>query len=65
MAKIKALICTFVFAYAKSRSSRDAAHMIKTQYEPKILTLSYGLLHYANTPMQYTAIFHYCKNVDF
>ena len=22
-------------------------------------------LHYANTPMQYTAIFHSCKNVHF
>ena len=22
-------------------------------------------LHYANTPMQYTAIFHGCKNVNF
>ena len=24
-----------------------------------------ALLHYANTPMQYTAIFHGCKNVHF
>ena len=24
-----------------------------------------GSLHYANTPMQYTAIFHGCKNVNF
>ena len=23
------------------------------------------LFHYANTPMQYTAIFHGCKNVNF
>ena len=23
------------------------------------------LSHYANTPMQYTAIFHGCKNVNF
>ena len=23
------------------------------------------LKHYANTPMQYTAIFHVCKNVNF
>ena len=23
------------------------------------------LVHYANTPMQYTAIFHGCKNVNF
>ena len=22
-------------------------------------------IHYANTPMQYTAIFHGCKNVNF
>ena len=24
-----------------------------------------ALLHYANTPMQYIAIFHGCKNVNF
>ena len=45
MAKTKALIscavtvqliCTFVFAYAKSWSSHDAAHLIKAHHEPFI-----------------------------
>ena len=32
---------------------------------PKKETLRCSLRHYANTPMQYTAIFHGCKNVNF
>ena len=46
MAKTKALIscaitaqliCTFVFAYAKSRFSHEAAHMYETEYSGIIL----------------------------
>ena len=27
--------------------------------------VSFGTVHYANTPMQYITIFHGCKNVHF
>ena len=30
-----------------------------------VLLLQRSVMHYANTPMQYTAIFHGCKNVHF
>ena len=29
------------------------------------VSMTFQLMHYANTPMQYTAIFHGCKNVHF
>ena len=31
----------------------------------KVLLVSCSVGYYANTPMQYTAIFHGCKNVHF
>ena len=33
--------------------------------ESSFSAIEYSKLHYENTPMQYTAIFHGCKNVYF
>ena len=30
-----------------------------------VIDVSFGAVHYENTPMQYTAIFHGCKNDNF
>ena len=50
------LISTFVFA-----PYTQAFCELKTVKEPDVLMGR----HYKNTPMQYTAIFHSCMNVNF
>ena len=44
----------FIFDF----NSKQNAHV-------KSLAITHKSSHYANTPMQYTAIFHGCKNVNF
>ena len=71
-------VCS-VLAYAKIRFSHDAVHFGKWQL-PLFCTWTQSdfnlwcktivsevtiVLHYDNTPMQYTVIFHRCENDSF
>ena len=48
----------------ENRFSHNEAH-ISNQIVSVSPILSTSIGHYANTPMQYTAILHSCKNVHF